>query len=279
MRVTLKNRWTGEPLLHFVLLGAFTFGAWSLFGANPAPGQHIEISAFDLERMRAMSVRQWGQQPGPAQLRELVERHVREEVLYREAIRSGMDRDDVIVRRRLAQKMEFLAQDEVALPAEPVLAAWFEQHAQRYAVAPTVSFEHVLFSARLHGAAAPEVARRALAALRPGQAPGGGSAMLPASYDKQGEALLARDFGPAFAQALFALRGQGWSGPVLSPYGAHLVRLKAQDAVLPATLDAVRAQVQADWLNEHAGQARENAYARLRARYVVSVSGESGAAR
>src|SRR5262245_50985087 len=102
-----------EPFLHFLMLGAalFALNAWRE-SERPREGPpRIAVTAAVIERLRAGYERQFGQPPDADELRGLVAAHIREEVLYREALELGLDRDDTIVRRRLAQKMEFLTDD------------------------------------------------------------------------------------------------------------------------------------------------------------------------
>lgn len=113
------HRWLREPLLHFLILGALIFAINAAFGPRGATGNaRIDVSDADIERLRALAAKQWNHEPAPPQLSALVQAFVREEILYREALAMGLDRDDVIVRRRLAQKMEFLAQEDVHAPTD-----------------------------------------------------------------------------------------------------------------------------------------------------------------
>lgn len=271
-RLVWIRRWAGEPLVVFLAFGALIFAVHALLGAAaPTAERRIEVSAFDLERIRALARKQWGSEPGPAQMRELIERHVHEEILYREAIAAGLDRDDVIVRRRLAQKMEFLAQENVGTPGEAQLQDYFRTHAERYRGEPAMNFEQVVYSRRERGAGAVSAARAALAGLRGGSAPAGDASMLPASYAGQSVEQVARDFGAAFAQSLFGLPTGSWTGPLESPYGAHLVRVTGRSDGA-ASFDAQREQVRADWLNAQIQLARNAAYAKLRARYTLHIA-------
>ena len=125
-------------MLHFLALGAaiFALNAWrEKTRPTEASTARIEVTAAVIERLRAGFERQFGQAPDAEELRGLVTAHIREEVLCREALALGLDRDDTIVRRRLAQKMEFLT-DDIASAAEPDEAAvreFFEKNAARYA--------------------------------------------------------------------------------------------------------------------------------------------------
>ena len=154
-----------EPLLHFLALGAviFALNAWRE-RARPteASAARIEVTAAVIERLRAGYERQFGQAPDAEEMRGLVTAHIREEVLCREALALGLDRDDTIVRRRLAQKMEFLT-DDIATAAEPDDAAvreFFEKNAARYAKPGRVSFRHVYFSKEKRGAGTEAAAPR-----------------------------------------------------------------------------------------------------------------------
>lgn len=101
-----------SPLLHFLLLGGLLFAGQRLFfPGDAAPVEPIVVSAARLERMRADAVREDGRAPTPRELRGLVESWMREELLYREALRRGLDRDDLVIRRRLTDEMRLLAGD------------------------------------------------------------------------------------------------------------------------------------------------------------------------
>src|SRR5262249_7552127 len=119
-----------EPLVPFIALGALIFGLHATLVANP---RRIDVSAADVERLRALAARQWGREPDPAQTDALVQGFVREEVLYREAVTQGMARDDEVVRRRLAQKMEFVAQGGVRVPSDDEVGSFYAEHAADYA--------------------------------------------------------------------------------------------------------------------------------------------------
>ena len=266
-----------EPLVHFVLLGGLIF-AVNAWRSNERPtrvcGTRIEVTAAVVERLRAGYERQFGRSPDEEDLRGLVTAHIREEVLCREALALGLDRDDTIVRRRLAQKMEFLT-DDIASTAEPdagALRKFFEENAARYAKPAQVSFRHVYFSAEKRGAKVDAAAREALAALVAG-----------ANDDSMGDAFLhgfefaEREmqeitalFGGEFAARIAALREGEWSGPVASSYGLHLVRLDARGASQPASFDLVRATVVRDFNEERRRTANREVFEKLRERYQVA---------
>ena len=51
---------------------------------------------------------QVGRPPNEEDLKGIINQLVEEEILYREALKLGLDKDDIIIKRRLAQKIGFL---------------------------------------------------------------------------------------------------------------------------------------------------------------------------
>jgi len=165
------RRWLREPLLQFLLIGAVLFLGYRTLHPSPeagSPSTRIELTEDDLRQMSVAWLAQGRPAPTPEQMRSLVDMRVREEILYREALGLGLDKGDTIVKRRLAQKMEFLFEDVSALrePTREELKAWFEKNSGRFALAPRASFRHLYFSPDRRGPRAREEAARALDKLR-----------------------------------------------------------------------------------------------------------------
>ena len=167
---SLLRRWLREPLLHVVLIGLALFVIY--YALNPSAGQRqdsnrIAITADDLAQIRLAWMAQWQRPPTPEEMRNLLDGKIREEVLFREAMALGLDKDDTIVKRRLAQKTEFVMEDASALrePADDELRRWFAQNAQRFATPSLVTFRHLYFSPDLRGARARDDATEVLRKL------------------------------------------------------------------------------------------------------------------
>ncbi len=259
-----------EPLVHFLALGAVIFAVHALL--NPAAvsdERRIVVGASDVARLRDLAVQQWGRTPDARQMEDLIGAYVREEVLYRAALAKGLDRDDVIVRRRLAQKMEFLAHEAVRAPDEGELRAYFAEHAARFARPATVDFEQRYFNPERRGAAASADAEAALARLRQGQRAESDNSMLAQRLSAQERATIVRDFGDAVADAVFSLPVGSWSGPTRSNFGVYLLRVVARQPAAAAPFAAVRERVASELLNARVAAARDAAYAKLLAEYSV----------
>jgi peptidyl-prolyl cis-trans isomerase C len=269
-----------EPLLHFLLIGAVLFAGYAWLERSrdgQASPNEIRLTLDELAQLELMFESSWQRPPTPDEFNALLEQRIREDVLYREALALGLDKDDTIVRRRMAQKMKFLAED-VAAAREPTteeLRAWFEAHGELFALPPRVSFRHLYFSVDRRRGQARNDAAQALAQLtqEPQDSARAGALADPFMFqDYYGERTaqeIAREFGPGFAQAVLKLAPGSWQGPVESGYGWHLVFV---DAVTPGRVPAfeeVETDVKTAWLGEQKAAAWQKAYDEIRARYTV----------
>lgn len=269
-----------EPLLHFLLIGTAMFAGYAYLdrdsGGEAPPGE-IRLTLDELAQLRTVFLSKWYREPTPEEFNTLVENRIQEEILYREALARGLDRDDTIVRRRMAQKMKFLAEDMAAArePDKDELRAWFEQNGELFALPPRASFRHLYFAADRRGDRAREDAEVALAQLAgeaqesPRAGDLGDPFMFRDYYGDRTPGELARDFGPQFVQTLLDLAPGAWRGPIESGYGWHLVYL---DSLLPGRIPAfaeVEAEVKTAWLGEQKALAWDSAYREIRARYKV----------
>lgn len=266
-----------EPLVLFMLFGGLLFAADALRHPDLAGKREIVVSGADVERLHQLATAQYGSAPDPARLRELVRAYVREEVLYREAIAGGLDRDDVVLRRRLVQKFEFLAQADVRVPDEQQVMTYYQAHLATYTAPARLAFEQLSFSPARHGSDTDDLAAQALAHLRAGRVDvASDPSMFARTVTSQSQQDVARDFGADFAAALFAQEGNQWAGPLRSAHGLHLVRVTAQQAQQVQPFVEVRERVRADLTNEALKQARDRAYDQARRRYHITLLDSAG---
>ena len=275
-------RWLRDPLLIFLLLGVgvFALDRWSESGA--ARRQVIEVTGEQVERDRARWVAQWGRQPTGPELQALIDETVQEEILYREAQRLGLDRDDAVVRRRLAQKLTFRLEDasDRAAPTTDEVEEYYAQHADRYRQPRRTTFVHVFLSADRRA----DAARDAVALLREVRTGDDGRwkqlgdpFMLLRTYADRTDREVAALFGEPFAAAVSEFAAGEWNGPIGSAYGTHLVRVTGRtESRLPA-LAAVRDRVVADLGEERRREQTRAAFQAVRARYEVRLPVSSGA--
>lgn len=275
------TRWLREPLVQFLGLGLVLFLAYGMLRrpTQAAKPNRITLTAEDLQQLDVSFTAQWQRRPTPEELTGLLESRIRQEVLYREALALGLDKEDIIVKRRMAQKMEFLAEDAAAAhePTAAELQAWFEKNRAQFEVPGRVTFRHLYFSPDRRGAHAKDDAQAALSRLA-GQAQGaplarrlGDPFMFHDYLADRASSEIAKEFGPPFAQAVFALAPGGWRGPVESGYGWHLVFVESKTPEHLPVLAEVEADVKTAWLAAQKAAAWERAYAAMRAKYELAL--------
>jgi hypothetical protein len=271
--------WLREPLVHFLGIGALVFVLYGLVSGRspPTASDRIEVTRGQIQRLEDAWAQQWRRPPTPAELQRLIDDHIRQEVLYREALALGLDADDMIIRRRLAQKMEFLAEDLVTQlePSDEVLQAYFRVNTELFRVPARTSFTHIYFSIDSRGSNATEDAELALLELHDSSAERaperGDRFMLEYDYASLSEEQVARLFGTGFAEKLFELPPGQWAGPVESGYGIHVVRVSDRlESRLPPFED-VRDRVRIEYFNDLRQQTNEEVYELLRDRYEILV--------
>ncbi|HEY7673519.1 MAG TPA: peptidylprolyl isomerase [Gammaproteobacteria bacterium] len=267
--------WHRDPLVHFLLIGAalFAFLAWR--SSDRGDPQRIVISA---ERVRAASEAArlvQGREPTQAELEQLVEPLIREEVYYREALALGLDVDDDEVRRRLADKMAYVTQD-LADPepaSESELEEFFANAPERFQIPALVTFEQVFFSPSQRGEALAGDVATGLERLRNGAAPAdvGDRTPLPDRFDDAARERIEVLFGPTLTDAVFTLAPGAWTGPFESGFGLHVVRVLDRSEPRQPTFAEVRAQAADVFAADRRNAANAAAFEAMRARYDIVV--------
>lgn len=272
-----------DPLFHFLVVGALIYGGFYLLedNAETARGDEktIVVTQGEIEWLRAQWQGRWGRAPTPDEMDGLIDGHIHETVLYREALALDLDKEDVVIRRRLGQKLEFLSAGllEPAPPSDAERAAYFAENTDRYRGDDLVSMTHVYFDADKRGDQTLSDAAKALAELK--TAPGapsdtngvGDRFLLQSYYPNVTERELARQFGAGFADPVFQLEPELWHGPVLSGYGTHLVYIHSHITAPEPKLEEVAQRVVADWLDDKRAELSAAFKEQLIAQYVIEI--------
>ena len=284
-RATHERGWLrrlmAEPLLHFILLGGMLFTLY--LSVNDAPEisnpNRIVVDEVQLRGMLTAFERTWLRAPTARELDGLIREYVKEEVLYREALALGLDSDDLIIRRRLRQKIEFLNADltEPPTPTDADLQTHLDANSANYREAERQDFIQVFVSRGDDQGDAQQRASRLLARLpdpataMPHVAALGDVSMLPGKMMQADAHDIGRVFGDEFAAQLSTAPVDSWSGPYHSSYGLHLVYVSARTAARDPQLDEVRAAVIRDWAAAQRREANERFYSALLERYTIEV--------
>jgi hypothetical protein len=267
-----------EPLVHFLAVGVGLFLFWHFMGDRRAgPSERVVITPAQVERLSREWTKTHQRPPTATELAALVEQEVDEEILYREAVALGLDRDDLVIRRRLAVKMEFVTDDVagMATPTDEQLQAFLSQHPDKFNVESLTSFAQVCLNASERGGGASGEAVHVLALLNAKAGADwqtlGDPLPLPNEFDAGGEADVARLFGREFAKELAQLPVGRWSGPVKSGYGLHLVLVRQRTPGRAPALGEVRDAVVREWQAAQRQEFSANLRRQRRSQYAVTV--------
>lgn len=265
-------------MLHFLVLGAALFAAFSMIEKKDAEAPtKVVISASRVATLADRFARTWRRPPTEQELLGLVEDHIRDEIFYREGRAAGLDRDDFVIRRRVRQKMEFLAEDMAAAePSDQQLAAYLASNSDRFRTEDRLTFHHVFLSATRRGSALDgdvkqiaETLVRASAPVNTGTI--GDPFLLGEAFREMSRSDVARTFGEGFAEQLSAAEPGRWQGPIASSFGVHFVFVdeRAKGSLPP--LGTVRDVVRREWQNARQIEAEQKLYRSLRDRYQIVV--------
>ena len=273
----------GEPMLHFLLIGIALFAAYQWKAPVDSSGHRIVITRGVVDDLVTQHVAARGREPSSTELNHLIESYVRDEILYREGVRLGLERDDIVVKRRVRQKIDLIAEEDASTrtPTDADLSAYLVANPARFVQPAILTFEQVFLGQSAAGPRVVHAVAVTYQALRNGADPAalGKPTLLPSRMTLTPADLVARDFGPSFAAALEQVPVGEWVGPIDSSFGAHYVRVSDRTPAVAPPLAAVRDHVVREWENDRRQRARSDAYAKMRGDYQVSIETELATGR
>ena len=267
-----------EPLVHFIVLGGLLFWAWSFVAppeAEVGNDNAIVVDQRQLDHLETLWKAQWQRDPAPDDVAAIIDRHLRQEVFYREALKMGLDRDDDIIRTRLAQKMEAVASDLSTLmkpPSEAQLREFYQQRADLFTLPQSLAFKQVLY---LPAETDEASLSQQLASLN------AGADIQSDRINKLGVAnewpltpALALDnaFGGNFAASLASLPVGQWAGSIRSGLGLHLVLITQNEPQQLAPFDEIHDFVAQQYQYYAVIDAQKQMFQELVNKYRVQIS-------
>jgi hypothetical protein len=273
-----------EPLLHFALLGAAIFSGYRIIAPPATDASEIVITSDRIASISAQfSASHGGRPPHESELRKAIDTYVRDEMLYREGVALGLDRDDPVVRNRIRQKAELLSDDALTrVPSDGDLEAYLAAHQAEFDLPAPISFQQIYIDPGRHRdddlALVITGVRKALAL---GRHPGtlGDRTLLPPTMTEAFPQDVEAAFGNDFARQLAALNGDGWQGPFTTSYGLHLVRVTHRGESTRATLADARDVVTREWSRSETARLKQEFYRMLARRYTVVVAADAKVTR
>jgi len=264
-------------LVHFLLLGALIFVAYGWLNRYQQQSDEIVVTRGQQEHLANIFARTWQRPPTAEEFKALVDDFVRQEVAYREGSAMGLVEGDTVIRRRVRQKLELLADEMVSMsePSDEEMVEYLEENEDQFMLEPRLDLRQVYVSRDRRGSAAQADALEKLEILRHNADVDwtaiGDPLPIPAEFDDIDLSQLERQFGSRFAQQLARVERGAWTGPVESGFGLHLVFV---DDFVPARtpgLDEVRQRVRTEWFAERRQAATDQLYERLAEKYSIEV--------
>jgi peptidyl-prolyl cis-trans isomerase C len=270
-----------EPLIQFLILGAAIYGAYALLGApeDDFRDTTIVVDSNRIDSMISEWESRWNRPPSRQEMDALIQQYIKEDVLYRQAVAMGLNKDDPVMRRRMAQKLEFLTSDLSAMqvPAQGELEQFFTEHQQSYRDPDRISLSHIYFDPDKREGATLIDAEATLARLKEKGEPGeeiselGDRFMLQSFFDSATELDIRRQLGSGFSEVVMGLEPGQWFGPVMSGYGVHLVYIYDRFAAPPPVFENVQARVLEDWHAQKREQFNAQFLENLKSRYEIVI--------
>jgi hypothetical protein len=261
------------------------FALYGLVGkrSSEAP-EKIVVSASQVANLGDGFARTWRRLPNEQELQGLIEGYIRDEVFYREGRAAGLDRDDVIIRRRVRQKMEFLAEDmSIPEPSDEQLAAYLGSNPERFRVEDQLTFHQVFLSATRRSNSIESDSKQVASILA--RADGsvdatvlGDPFLLGEEFRGVSPSKLTSIFGADFSKQIAAMEKGRWQGPISSGFGQHFVFISERTSGKLPSLGDVRPAVRREWANARRLDAERKLYSSLRERYDIVVEMPSASA-
>ena len=270
-----------EPLIQFLIIGACIYGAYALFGTPEEDFRdtRVHVDAARINAFISEWESRWNRPPTREEIDGLIQSYIKEDVLYRQAVAMGLNEDDPITRRRMAQKLEFLTSDLAMMvqPAEGVLEQYFADNSEAYRAPDLMTFSQVFFDPDSREDSTLEDAAEALLELQAAGEPTeesmqvGDGFMLQSDFVSVTATEAARQMGTGFVEAVVQLEPGSWHGPVLSGYGVHLVYVYSYEKSPPPVFEDVQAAVLENWQLEQREQFNADFLENLKTRYEIVI--------
>ena len=269
-----------EPLLHFLII---SIGFFVFYSSNNKTSDksiiaksEIVISQSQVRNIKNQFERVWKRQPTEQETKGMLKGYIKEEILYREALSLGLDRDDTIIRKRMAQKIDFLFSDiaSIAEPTEEQLEKHYHDSQSKYTRDVQLTFSHIYLNPTKHDNTLKTDAEKIIATLKNKKADPadlGDPIMLEPIFNKIETSQINNLFAENFATDISTLETGKWQGPIKSGYGYHLVKIDQRIESQPTPFEEIRTIVKRDWKAIKQKESNDATYALMKQRYKITI--------
>ncbi|WKK67428.1 peptidylprolyl isomerase [Lutimonas zeaxanthinifaciens] len=263
-----------EPLVHFLLFGLALFALYGLVNEKDDGANIIVIDDYDMKNIIASWEMQWKRLPTDEELKSLIQQNIKQEIFYQEALKMNLDHNDEIIKRRLAQKMQFLSNDLATItePSEEDLIDFFEQNADNYLSPYSFSFYQIIFSPDHRNDPKKDALdlKTKVETSDPEQVKNQGDSMpFPYFFENTDANELQRQLGNKFSEELENLVVGQWQGPIKSGFGYHLVYIVDKTAPQRPEFESIRNELLRDLEYSNQQKLDQLIFAELKKKYEI----------
>ena len=259
-----------EPLIPFAVIGGILFALYGLFA--PATKERIEIQPQTVQALEEMEIELRGRPLTDIERQLVIDSHIEDEVLMREAFRQELEKKDSRVRKRLLTVMRASLDEPVGEPTPEQLRKYYQQEAAKYGAGEALTFDQVYFS--FGGEPADNVAL--IQSLKDGKDHRqlGDQHFLGSSVKQLTADRIRRTYGSDFADKLFALESDIWTGPLESRDGFHFIRVIRREEIAPPTFEQLGDFLRQDWMFNKRRETQTRKIAEMSNRYEIEMVGQ-----
>lgn len=266
-----------EPFSHFILFGITLFLLYGLVNDNSNSKDTIIINDFDVSTLISKWEMQWKRQPTEQELQNLIAQNIKQEVYYQEALKMNLDHNDEIIKRRLAQKMQFLSNDIAALiePSDDDLGKYYKDHSDKYLSPPSYSLYQITFSPdkRIDNYKdASETLQQFPNATFKEMKSWGDSLPFNYFFENVSANELRLQLGSKFSTALKKQEINKWVGPIPSGFGYHLVFITEKNVPNLSDFESVKKNVIRDYEYDRQKEMDKTIYHELKKKYEIDIN-------
>ena len=258
-----------SPLFHFIIIGIIAYGLYTRL--KPPTLDTIQVTPQMLEALIQQQESITQNKLTHKQKQALLEGHIEDEILLREAYKRGIHQNDYRVRKRLLTIMRSSLSDTIPEPSVTQLRAFYETHKKRYQMSPSRSFEQVYFSFVSGNLPKNPASFRQKLQNTSDISSLGEFFSMGQQFSQTSFSQMAQMFGKPFAQKVFDLEMNTWIGPIDSKHGTHYVRVTAEDDTKLPTFEQMEYYLRTDYFMEKSRESQKEKIDNMRQNYRIIV--------
>ena len=265
-----------EPFLHFILIGIALFLLYGMISNKTSSKNTILIDDFDITSLIASWEMQWKRPPTEKELENLIALNIKQEIFYQEALNMNLDHNDEIIKRRLAQKMQFLSNDIASLkePTEEELQEYYKAHSDKYLSPASYSLYQITFSPdkrKDNFKDADETLKQFPESTFEEMKNWGDPLPFPYFFSEVSSNELALQLGSKFSEGIKDQEINKWIGPIPSGFGYHLVYITNKVNPQLPDFEIRRKDVVRDFEYDKQEEISDQIYAALKKKYNIDL--------